>query len=494
MRFVLILFLISEIAYAQMMPQWVNPLVREREYLDKDYYIGFVSQSFQKGEKPDQFIEQLKGRTRTALSESIFIKIKSESSAELSSINGESEDRYQKTTLTSSSLEAVGMKTETYIDERKRVVYAFASVEKKALARYYLRLVADELKRIGASLERIGSLKTFAEAYEQYSEELNALNAIKEYQDMLRYLNASSNLTSTKWSGYYNTTLSALDSLRDTRDLALDDAIYYSISQLKTQLGTDSSQLSVRLITYKSTGIPTELSNYINTKLTQVINERLGRINPSISSEELTLGGSYWPGENELQLVININQVRRGEVTNLVAGSSVAVSLDKIEQLGIGYDLSDEALLVKNHQLRPTTSIGGLTANLTTQKGSQSVIFKEGETLNLYANVSRPVYLRVINIWSDNQKFLLADNYLVSGSQVNQSIKLPFAWETACPCGVEHIQLIAQDIPFEPIQTENVDGFVKIKEDLETVLTKQRGFKRKAQYYAESSIILTTIQ
>ncbi len=487
---------ISKIGVSQIAPNWVNPLRRESEYPASIYYIGFVSQSYQRGEKPDQFIDKLKGSARAALSESIFVSITSLSTAEMSALNGESEDRYQKSTVTSSSLEAIGMQAETYTDARKRIIYAFAYVRKKSLISHYYRLLSSELDRIESALVRNEKIVDKTEAYKRYSSELNALNVAKEYQDMLKYLEVSSDvvLMTDKWKKSYDSTLDALDKLRSDRDIGIKDASYFLADRLREELGEDVGTIQMGLFTYKSTDIPTEFSDYFGDLFRQALEEKRGGVSRSIDQEGYVVSGSYWPGEKELQVIANVNYVVNGENVNLKAGASIAVDLERVKGLGVKYELTSVELLAKNEQLRPTAPTGGLIANVTTQKGSQSVIFKEGEFLSLSVSVSRPAYIRIINIWSDNSKYLLADNFYVSPAQTNQTVKLPLAWETACPCGVEYIQMVAQDQPFEPLATEDVNGFLSIKGSLSDMLEKSRNVKKKGEYYAESALILTTMK
>jgi hypothetical protein len=494
--FLLLLIGLSGLVYAQIAPKWVNPLMRDQSYPSGEYYVGFVSQSYQKGENTDQYAEKMKGAARAALSESIFVSIKSLSSSQMSSLNGSSEDRYQKSTVTSSSLEAIGMETEAYTDAKKRIVYAFAYAKKKSLIRHYYGLLSSELDRISSALERNEKIEDNTEAYKRYNSELNALNAAKEYQDMLKYLDVSSEvvLQIGKWKTLNDATLDAIDKLRNNKDISIKDASYFLVDKLKEELGDESSTIHMGLITYKSTGIPTEFSDYFGFLFRQALEEKRGGISRAIGLEGYVVSGSYWPGENEVQVIANINYVKDGEILQLKAGGSISLELEKVKRLNVVYDLDDPKLLEKNAQLRPTSPTGGLIANLTTQKGSQSVIFKEGELLSLSVSVSRPSYIRIINIWSDNQKFLLADNYYVSPEQTNQSVKLPLSWETSCPCGVEYIQMIAQDQPFSPIETENVDGFESIKGSLSSLIKKTRSIKSTSQYYAESALILTTIE
>ncbi len=493
----IITLFLSYLVVGQVPPSWTNPLMRDQAYPAEAYYTGFVSQTYQKGETPGEYSEKLKGAARAALSESIFVSIRSESSSNMLNVNGESEDRYEKSTVTSSSLEAIGMQTEEYVDVKKRVVYAFAFVKKKSLISHYYGLLSSEIKRIETELTRIENLQDNAESYKRYNSELKALGDAKSYQTMLKYLNVSNEvvLKSAKWKQLYDTTLDALDKLRNNEDIGIKEASYFLVDKLREEMGDIEGTLHMGLITYKSSDIATEFSDYFGLLFRQALEEKRGGISRSISDDGYVVSGSYWPGEKEIQIVANVNYMSGGENVSMKAGGSIAVDLEKIKRLNVNYELKKkDDLLKKNDQMRPTSPVGGLVANITTQKGAQSVIFKEGELLSLSVSVSRPSYIRVINVWSDNQKFLLADNFFITPEQTNLSVKLPLSWETSCPCGVEYIQMVAQDKPFDKLEVQSVNGFDSIVEPLAQVLKTTRAVKAESEYYAESTIILTTMK
>lgn len=489
-------YLIANLALAQLPPNWVNPMLRDQNYPPKDYYIGFVSITYQKGEDLNEYPDKLKSAARTALSESIFVSINSVSSSEMSNVNGESEDRYQKSTITRSSLEATGLETAIFIDEKNRVAYGFASVKKRQLIAHYFDLLSTEMGRIKSALERVEKIQDKALAYKNLMGELQALTEVKGYQDMLKYLDVSNKsvLMTDVWKQYYDFTLEELDKLRSNENVGLKEASFFLVDKLKEEFKVDEP-VQIGVFTYRSTGIPTEFSDYFGQIFNQSAEAGFKSVSRSMSSSGYVLSGSYWPGEDKVQIITNINYVESGEVVKLYAGGSIAIDKNSVDELGLQYNLADNKnLLAKNNDMKPAASSGGLMANISTQKGTEAVIFREGEQLELFVNVSRPSYLRIVNIWSDDQKFMLADNYYINSEQTNRTVKLPIAWETSCPCGVEYIQLIAQDKPFEPVQTENIDGFLRINGPLKELLEKNRGFKTANGYYAESTVVLSTIK
>jgi hypothetical protein len=491
-----ILLICSIASMGQTPPGWLNPLIRNSKFPPKKFYTGFASISFQKGQDISMYPDKLKSASRITLSESIFIIIQSESNSLLKNTNGTSENRYTKSTITKSSLEAIGLKSEIYIDQKERVGYGFSYVERASLVSHYSIMLSEELSSIEESLEQNGTLSDDPQAYSRLMNNLTALERLKEYQDMLRYLDVYSQeiILTDAWRALHSEIVSELSRLKNKEDIDLEEVAYFFADKVKAELTDGSDELGVQPITYKNTGISTEFSDYFDQILTQALESRFGSVAKGLSNDGVVVTGTYWPGEDEIKVILNANQLVKGEIVKLQTGSSMAVKKSSFNELDINISIPiEKSILEKNKLLQPVESEGGLLAEVSTQKGKESVIFQEGELLELFVNVSRPSYLRILNVWSDNQSYLLADNYYISPVETDQKIKIPMSWETSCPCGVEFIQVIASDKILPPLTTTKVDGFDKINGDLKQTISQSRGFKKTGNQYAESTIIVTTI-
>jgi hypothetical protein len=131
-----------------------------------------------------------------------------------------------------------------------------------------------------------------------------------------------------------------------------------------------------------------------------------------------------------------------------------------------------------------------------TNKGNDSPIFEENDTLLFYVRVSHPSYLRIINHYADGTKVLLVDNMYLGSDKVNKVVKIPAMFQCAPPFGIEILQANAQTVEFSPLHTERESGYDFIIDDLSGILGNTRGFKRisNEDLKAEKRIIVTTMK
>ncbi|MCK4406493.1 MAG: hypothetical protein KAV44_02330, partial [Bacteroidales bacterium] len=139
---------------------------------------------------------------------------------------------------------------------------------------------------------------------------------------------------------------------------------------------------------------------------------------------------------------------------------------------------------------------GGMLLDVWTNKGNESPIFEENDTLEFYIRANHECYVRIINYFADGTKVLLVDNLYIGSDKVNKVIKLPKMFYCAPPFGTEVLQANAQTEPFNPLITEEKCDYRFIKGDLNNILQNTRGFKpiKNEDLRAEKRIIVTTMK
>ena len=136
-----------------------------------------------------------------------------------------------------------------------------------------------------------------------------------------------------------------------------------------------------------------------------------------------------------------------------------------------------------------------LIVDTWTNHGEENLIYTEGETMNVYVKVNKPCYIRFIYHTADGSKVLLLDNYYIDESKVNKVYQIPQDFECTSPFGVETLQINAQTITFSPLNIKYEGDYAFITDNLEDVIAKTRGFKKKEEVLlAEKRILITTLQ
>ena len=136
---------------------------------------------------------------------------------------------------------------------------------------------------------------------------------------------------------------------------------------------------------------------------------------------------------------------------------------------------------------------GGLSIDAWTNKGKNSLIFRNQEIMNVYIKVNLPSYIRFIYHQADGKRILLLDNYYIDQNKVNQVYKIPYDFEVSEPFGIENLQIIASTEKLPELKTDENNV---IHEQLSVILTKTRGLKIKKQdaLQAETKLTITTVK
>ncbi len=121
----------------------------------------------------------------------------------------------------------------------------------------------------------------------------------------------------------------------------------------------------------------------------------------------------------------------------------------------------------------------------STNKGSEHPLFNAGERLQLYVQVNKECWLRVIYEQTDGKRFSLYDNHHIAGNQVGRRIALGPGFEVQAPYGSEHFYFYAQDSQFAPITDADIQSLLKDTD------TDTRGLV-PISYEAESKLTFTT--
>ena len=464
-------------------PLWISPTYRELNFPRSDYYVGFASRSFSKEEDVSEVEQQVLSFARVRLVESVYVSIAADSYNSVTNADGEAEEFYSKKIVSRSALETAGLATEVYLDNRKKIAYAFSSIKKVELLNNYEKAFAVNFEAIERQMNEVSTMPM-----PQMRQLLDEIRQLQGQRNVLSFLGAEIGEKVQQLNEFALGTQNAIldESKKQT---GLEEALSTLQSILFSTLNPVAKAMKINLLTYKDSGLSSEFSLVLNQKLTQGLLE-----NVEISDQsDFVLTGTYWPGREGIRLMVSVNELQAGENIRLLGTASATINESSISGLDVKIEPDfPSSPVLSNSQEK--AAYGGLIADVTTQKGKEAVAFTEGEELKVAVKVSRPAYVQLINIWADGSKFLLLDNYYLGSDEVNKNYWLPFSWETACPCGMENLYLRASNRPFLPMEVVDVDGFMKLETDIEVVLELTRGFKPKTDedYLAEASLDLMT--
>jgi hypothetical protein len=184
-------------AAKQDVPGWVDNGRREQNFPSSLYFTGFTMGSVRSGEDLPEVTMRLKKEAQTLLAESIRVKIESEtllhSQSGSDNTAGTFHTVFTSAVHSAADAEIVNLKTETYFDKAKKMLYAFAYADKRELITYYTATVADDMPQIQGLLKTAGQLEEQCEkakARRQYEDAAKLLAKTDRAMDLLRALGA----------------------------------------------------------------------------------------------------------------------------------------------------------------------------------------------------------------------------------------------------------------------------------------------------------------
>ena len=143
------LAMISHVLLGQGKPEWLNDNTRRMNYPSDVYYTGYASGVIPAGKSLQEFTQQITTEAQADLSRKIRVQITSTNVNETSAVTSggrySENESFTTRSAAESSVELVGLKTESYHDQASRTVHAFTYVKREDLASYYRNIINQEL-------------------------------------------------------------------------------------------------------------------------------------------------------------------------------------------------------------------------------------------------------------------------------------------------------------------------------------------------------------
>ncbi len=535
------LFLITAAAQAAKEPDWVKNFGDSRQYPEDRYIVGFGSSE---GKDSDAF-QTAQDDARADVSRTIVVDIK----GLLRTVKEEDEERFSQhlssITQSSTAIQLMGLKTETYGADKPPTAYALAFVDKADLRRIYSKRKSDlqgEIKRILADAQAAERKSMSMEAATKYLSLYPLYEALKEAETIILVVGKSINIEDAfaemdsefgeaapdsaekpliSWIEIAN----KIDELLSQDLNTVDDVARSIVIQLSKQAGDLNGRILINPFTYQDTKTSSSFARYFKTALENQIGlmanlswdavsqakdfkPRSNQIMSDLakaSGAQWILSGTYWDQGEKIKLMASLRDV---ETSKILAGADILFDAKILESAHLSSKPQNlQQARIEQEAFSDAAIISGqLKVNLWTNKGNENLIFTEGEDVKIYVRVNRPSYIRLLYILSDGQRALLYDNYYLDQSKVNRVVEIPEEFECARPFGVEMMVVIARTEKFEPLETVEIDGFEFLKADSpKAAAVQMRAIRRKkpkpsdAQtgdtsiQQAESKIVITTM-
>jgi len=206
--FLFLAMMCSGVALGQTPPNWLQSDERERNYPSAAFLTGFTPGNVRAGETKADAAVRLRKDAQAELTEKIRVQVSSEKQKRdtrtKTQATGKEESEqiqsvFESSVTTSASLELTGVKTDSYVDDSKELIYGFAYVNRYELTGYYNASLTMTMQQLESVLNTAKQLETNGEkpkARKQYEEAVQLLVKAEQAQDVLIALDRNANAAS----------------------------------------------------------------------------------------------------------------------------------------------------------------------------------------------------------------------------------------------------------------------------------------------------------
>ncbi|MFH0992108.1 MAG: DUF4384 domain-containing protein [bacterium] len=517
------LLLIPMLLFSQR-PDWVGSTGKSIRYPNQLYLTGFglckVNKEFDQTKSMQRALSDAQGN----LIQSIRVNIQSTVGSTVIERESKISSYFSNATQSSSTMELQGLESETYYDDDDEVSLALAFISRSKTTSIYREKEKSIQKEIRQHLDA-------GKRFEEQGERTKALNEyqacfpfflqLQEAQAIIMVASTAIDKGMNELEGQVekdevnkSTVQEAIDRLKAKPINSPEDLAWYLADGLHEQSDLRSASVLVYPFVYQDTKIGSPFSRYfknvLESKLVEVAKwtpvQQLEVDKPrtrnitlesaKASDAEYIVKGSYWIQERGIKLIVSLLRIQDGKIVGsvekVVSDSTLKNTGQSLMPPNLEQALADEKKLAQGEEAG-----AGLTIDVWTNRGAEDLVFTKGDRMRVFVRVNLPCYIRFIYHLADGKRTVLERNHYIDESKVNKEYHSP-QWEFECdePYGVERLQVFASTEEFSPIETEYINGYYYLKEDLGDFLLKQRGMKKvkKGVMNTEARLAVTTME
>jgi len=327
------------------------------------------------------------------------------------------------------------------------------------------------------------------------------------------YLNALGNSRAGCKIGFIDNDLSG-----QNNTFPLDDGTTpYDYKTLNETLATVAAQLNAEItqkglktiqlttFTYDYQGVVDDFS----LKTTTAFQLELARLNPSLTitspsrsmEEETKINGGYQIKGNYVEFVAQLEGPDRKPLSKPAMDRLLPKNLAPNETVIpiLAPPVLADVKKVKedlNQIKEPLPNIETLKFSIATNRGINSLVFEEKDTMLLAVKANKPCYVRLVYRMADGQLALLRNrDFKINEYELNKWVDISDIFECAAPFGAEFLIAYASTDMFEGLKTHEKDGYIIIDNPLAEVkkLSTSRAFTNKGSVsVVEQQLQITT--
>ncbi|WKN44411.1 LPP20 family lipoprotein [Tunicatimonas pelagia] len=504
MRIFLGCWLLTSSLLAQ--PDWVKEKGVSARFPSEKYLTGLGIVTWHKDSSEAGIVRQAYAAAQKDLVEQVRVQIKSASESFKQQTDQSFSASYQALVTANSQLEVVGLQKETYHDRKKKLFYTWVyALRSDVIANYQRKLTQanQQLRDRFTQAQHYADNGQKAEAEQQLLQCRTLLTQQAPWRAVLLSLQPSA--TPEEPSVILPKIEDALRQLISKPANSLDDLAYGLVYQLKQSLDAPLQRVVVSPMLYRESEMASTFSYFFRDRLERELIQyadwqtmRLDDVqfNQGSPTMRYSLRGTYEVSGDQLHLSLFVKDVFAQQVISM---ATARLNLQVVESAQLAYMPVRYDQNVAEQQQMETYAVAdnGIDLEVWTNKGEDALVFTEGERMNVFFRVNMPCHVRFVYHLADGRRVHFFDQYL-EANQVGKVQEVPYDFICDCtdaPCGIETLQINAQEESFVPLATQDMGGYRFITEDLGSILQKNRGMKQDGSVYrAEQRLVITTMK
>jgi hypothetical protein len=468
-------------------PDWVDNLGSSSKYPATRYLTGFGMSIMAKDINKADALEQAKGFARGDLAQKVKVVVQNKITSLLQETGDAVMEDYAKVVQSTSTIQLGGLELATWFDNAENTAYAFAYVRKLSVVEQYKKGVQEnwqELQQLLADAKKLEQQKRGSEALDLYLKCQPVMASLAEKKAVLQSLGYwEPDLIPANQSEMRPFLQGKIQTLGNKNIEKIDDIPFVLSFMLKSQFDFSGKPLQIAPFNYRETKFSSPFGKYLNTRMKSRFSIDGAVVQDQSSTFILT--GTYFDVGNQVKFDATIANPKTGK-----RYASATLSADKkaIEQAGLALKPKNFTQAYSDLKQFSKDEIvsGGLNVEVWTDKGSDNLIYSGGDIMKVYVRVNMPSYIRFIYHLADGQRVLLLDNYFIDMSKVNKVVEIPEEFECAPPFGAEVLQVNAATVAFPQVNVYSEFGYDFLADDLASVLSTTRGFRKKTNYMSNT--------
>ncbi|MDF7821815.1 hypothetical protein P1X15_29630 [Runella sp. MFBS21] len=281
-----------------------------------------------------------------------------------------------------------------------------------------------------------------------------------------------------------------------------------TLSTIAEQVNAEIKQKGLKKIqlttfTYEQQGVVDDFA----LKTTTAFRQELAKLNPSLEitspsrswQDEIKIKGGYQHKGNYVEFVAQLEDDTQKPLSKLAIDRLLPKNLDPNSTVipVLAPPVIPEVKQVKqdlNKIKEPLPNIEALKFGITTNRGINSLIYEEQDTMLLAVKANKACYVRLVYRMANGKLALLRNrDFKINEYELNKWVDIRDIFECSSPFGAEFLIAYASTDVFESLKTHEEDGYIIIDNPLEEVkrLSTSRAFKNKGSV-VEQQLQITT--